>query len=466
MSARDASVRERLDRHWFEPAHVRDLAWLRIGTVFVLLADAMWPGTLTRQLQLTRLPAEWFDPIPSLKVLMLPFGWGARPGAEAIVAAWVVCGVAGIAALVGARTRLSLGVFAIASTFLLSHFYSYGIVQHPQAAATIALWMLILTPSGEALSVDAMRTRIAESARRGRFVPGQAAAMSRDARWPLRAVQWLLATVYLSAALWKITRGRAEWLNGYTMQYYLLVDGSTHRVPLAIAFAHAHWIGIASAVITLAFELTFVVCILFPRTTPVYLATGVGVHAGIWVLMRAPFFQLLALYAAFAEPIRQWVRRWAPSGTLRAHARTWEVIYDGRCPLCIRTVTQLDVLDGARCLRYVDLEREWELAVALVSGVSRESMREEMTLVRSDGRVLRGFFAFREISRRVPALWPLAPLMFAPGSAWAGVRVYRWVAANRARRLCEGSACAVHGRRAARQGSGRAAAIEFEGSAS
>jgi hypothetical protein len=58
VSVRDASVRERLDRHWFEPARVRDLAWLRIAIVFVLLADAMWPGTLMRQLQLTRLPAE------------------------------------------------------------------------------------------------------------------------------------------------------------------------------------------------------------------------------------------------------------------------------------------------------------------------------------------------------------------------------------------------------------------------
>jgi hypothetical protein len=33
---------------------------------------------------------------------MLPFGWGARPGATLVVAAWVVCGMAGIGALVGA----------------------------------------------------------------------------------------------------------------------------------------------------------------------------------------------------------------------------------------------------------------------------------------------------------------------------------------------------------------------------
>jgi hypothetical protein len=48
--------------------------------------------------------------------------------------------------------------------------------------------MLILTPSGGELSVDSMLVRIAESARRERFVRREAEAMSRDARWPLRLV--------------------------------------------------------------------------------------------------------------------------------------------------------------------------------------------------------------------------------------------------------------------------------------
>jgi predicted DCC family thiol-disulfide oxidoreductase YuxK len=460
------SLRERLDRHWFEPAPLRDLAWLRIAIVFVLLADAIWPGTLAQQLQLTRPPAEWFDPIPSLKVLMLPLGWGARPSATIVVIAWSACVVAGIAALVGARTRPWLFVFAMANTFLLSHLFSYGIVQHPQAAAMIVLWMLMLTPSGAALSVDAMRARVAESARRERFVPSEGEGTSRDARWPLRVVQWLLVILYLSAALWKLTRGGAEWLNGYTMQYYLLVDGSAHRVPLAITLAHSHWIGVASAVVTLAFELTFVACVLFPRTTPVYLATGAGLHVGIWLLMQASFFQLLALYAAFAEAIREWRWREAPSTSGRNSPRVWTVVYDGYCPLCIRTTTQLDVLDGASRLRYVDLEREWWRAAELVPGVTRDEMREEMAVVTPEGRVLRGFFAFREIARRVPLLWMLVPVMFAPGAEWAGTRVYAAVAANRARRVCEGSACAVHGPRRAGRGIGKAAVIEFEQSAS
>jgi predicted DCC family thiol-disulfide oxidoreductase YuxK len=459
------SARERLDRYWFEPARVRDLAYVRIAIVFVLLADAMWPGTLAQQLRLTRLPGDWFVPIPALKVLMLPFGWGARPGAALIVVAWIVCGVAGIGALVGAYTRLSLAVFAAASSFLLAHLYSYGTLAHPQAAATIVLWMLILTPSGGELSVDAMRVRVAESTRKQRFVRSEAETMSRDARWPLRLVQWLLVVIYLSAAFSKITLGKAAWLNGYTMTYYLLLDGGTHHVPLAIALAPVHWFGVACAVLALAFELTFVVCILFPRTMPAYLATGAALHTGIWLLLRAPFFQFLALYSAFAEPMREALRRRAPSVSRGDSSRVWTVVYDGYCPLCIRTMTQLDALDGARRLRSVDLEREWERVEELVPGVSREQMREEMAVVTPEGRVLRGFFAARELSRRLPALWVLMPVLFAPGAEWVGTRVYAWVAANRARRLCEGDSCAVHGA-CAEEGSGSGAVIEFGRSAS
>jgi len=462
-------LRERLDRYWFEPARVRDLAYLRIAIVLVLLADALWPGNLESMLRLARLPNEWFVPIPALKALMLPLGWGARPSALMIVIAWIVCGVAGFAALIGAYTRWALAIFATASTLLLAHFYSYGTMRHPQAAATIVLWMLLLTPSGGELSVDAMRVRVAESRRRARFEPRVAEAVSRDARWPLRVVQWLLVVVYLSAALSKITLGKAAWLNGYTMSYYLLVDGIGNSLPLSLALAHVPWVGIAAAVLALAFELTFVACVLVPRTTPAYLATGALLHTGIWLLMRAPFFQFIALYAAFAEPLREERRRWAANRERgrAAPARVWTVVYDGYCPLCIRTMTQLEVLDGARRLRYVDLERESARAAALMPGVSFESMREEMAAVTPEGRVLRGFFAFREVSKRLPVLWPLVPLMFAPGAEWAGTRIYAWVAANRARRLCEGDACAVHGAHGAGHGkTGVQTAIDFGGSAS
>jgi predicted DCC family thiol-disulfide oxidoreductase YuxK len=454
----------RLDRYWFAPARVRDLAYLRITIVLVLLLGVMWPGALESQLHLTRLPAEWFTPVPALKVLMLPFGWGARPTALLVTIAWIVCGVTGIAALLGAHTRATLATFAVTCTFLVLHQYAFGTLHHPEAGATIMLWVLILTPCGAELSADALRARVAESRVRGRFVARGVDTESRDARWPMRLAQWLLVCVYASAGLSKLVVAGRSWMNGYTLSYYLLLDGVNHHLPVTLAIAHVHWLGVVCAAVTMAFELTFVLCVLFPRLSPVYLATGTALHTGIWVFMRPPFFQFIALFAAFAEPVRSELRRWTG---VRRNERVWTLVYDGCCPLCIRTMTQLDELDGARRLRYVDLERETDRARALLPGVSLEDMRQAMAVVTPTGVGLRGFFAFREISRRLPVLWPLVPLMYAPGAAWVGTRVYAWVAANRARRLCEGDACAVHGAHGGGKGDAAGnAVIDFGGSAS
>lgn len=454
----------RLDRYWFAPARLRDLAYLRITLVLVLLLGVMWPGALESQLQLTRMPAEWFTPVPALKVLMLPFGWGARPTALLVTIAWIVCGVSGIAALLGAYTRATLATFAVTCTVLVLHQYAFGTLHHPEAGATIMLWVLILTPCGAELSEDALRARVADSRVRGRFVARGVDAESRDARWPMRLAQWLLVSFYASAGLSKLVVAGTLWMNGYTMSYYLLLDGVNHQLPMSLAIAHVHWFGAVCAAAAMAFELTFVLCVLFPRLSPAYLATGTALHTGIWVFMRPPFFQFIALYAAFAEPVRDELRRWTEVG---ARERVWTLVFDGYCPLCIRTMTQLDALDGIRRLRYVDLERETDRASALLPGISIEDMREEMAVVTPSGLGLRGFFAFREISRRLPVLWPLVPLMYAPGSAWVGTRVYAWVAANRARRLCEGDACVVHGAHGrGKGGAAVGAVIDFGGSAS
>jgi predicted DCC family thiol-disulfide oxidoreductase YuxK len=127
-------------------------------------------------------------------------------------------------------------------------------------------------------------------------------------------------------------------------------------------------------------------------------------------------------------------------------------------------MTQLEELDGWRRLSFVDLERESRPAKELVPGASIEAMREQMTVVTPDGRALRGFFAFRELSLRLPIFSLLVPVMVAPGAEWIGTRVYAWVARRRARRVCEGERCAVHG--GGERVAGGRAAIDFGGSAS
>ena len=44
------------------------------------------------------------------------------------------------------------------------------------------------------------------------------------AAWPLRLIQILFALVYFDAGLSKLHASGLDWVNGYTLQYYLATD--------------------------------------------------------------------------------------------------------------------------------------------------------------------------------------------------------------------------------------------------
>jgi hypothetical protein len=68
---------------------------------------------------------------------------------------------------------------------------------------------------------------------------------------------------------------------------------------------------------------------------------------------------------------------------------------------------------------------------------------DEMHLLpRGSRRYYHGFTAFRWMAWRLPLCWCLAPLLYLPGMASLGQRVYRWVARNRFRLVpCHGGIC-------------------------
>ena len=77
-------------------------------------------------------------------------------------------------------------------------------------------------------------------------------------------------------------------------------------------------------------------------------------------------------------------------------------------------------------------------------GVSYARALSEMIVIAPNGRTAGGFDAFRLIARVLPALWPVLPLLYVPGAAWIGRRVYKWVAKNRYRLVkCDG-VCSLH----------------------
>ncbi len=131
------------------------------------------------------------------------------------------------------------------------------------------------------------------------------------------------------------------------------------------------------------------------------------------------------------------------------------VIYDGNCQFCCSQVERLHWLDRGSRLSFLSLH-DPQVSQFLPEWTHEELMREMLVLPRrgaeSDRRqIYGGARAARYLSRRLPLLWWLAPLLHLPGSlplwSWAYQLVarqrYRWNKAQ-GKAECDGGSCEVH----------------------
>jgi predicted DCC family thiol-disulfide oxidoreductase YuxK len=120
------------------------------------------------------------------------------------------------------------------------------------------------------------------------------------------------------------------------------------------------------------------------------------------------------------------------------------ILYDGRCPLCQKSVALLRRLDWLRRLSYQDA-RDVEHLPATNVPLDPERLLQEMHLLTPDRqRTYSGFKAFRWIAGRLPVFWLMWPLLFVPGIPWLGRRIYRWIARHRYHLVpCRNGTCAV-----------------------
>lgn len=124
------------------------------------------------------------------------------------------------------------------------------------------------------------------------------------------------------------------------------------------------------------------------------------------------------------------------------------VLYDGRCGFCRARVKQLAWLDGSGGrLAYLSLH---DPAVAAeYPGAPAERLLEEMCVVDRQGSYHWGADAVRYLSRQLPRLWWIAPLMHVPGIMLLARPTYAWISRNRYLlggkiEECEDGACSVH----------------------
>ncbi|MEL6816633.1 MAG: HTTM domain-containing protein, partial [Cyanobacteria bacterium J06598_3] len=221
--------------------------------------------------------------------------------------------VSGVTSLLGVKTRLSLFLFALGNVYMQAYLYSFGSFHHGEAIMLIVLFLFALAPAGGVLSWDSWRhrrggTRVTERGTAQRGIAGRVVESLRPvsvyARWPLLVTQWLFSIVYLSAAVNKVNADgpgllSAEWMNGYTLQHYLLRDGLQWGSELGVWLGQFHVPAIISSWFAVLFEATFWLVLPFPKLIWLFIPLGYALHIGIWMAQRAPFFHYLALYVVF-----------------------------------------------------------------------------------------------------------------------------------------------------------------------
>ena len=120
------------------------------------------------------------------------------------------------------------------------------------------------------------------------------------------------------------------------------------------------------------------------------------------------------------------------------------VLYDGECALCRKTTTILKRLDWFNRLAFQNC-RDTASIPANTAHLDANRMVQQMHVLTPDlQQALAGYQAVRWIAGRVPLLWPLYPLLYIPGMARLGQRLYLWVARNRFRLVpCREGVCTI-----------------------
>ncbi len=404
--------------YWFQPAPLLNLAICRIIIItFQLYHIIVKNDFLGQILERANRPGAKYNPTLIVKLLGLPFGLNTPPPDWFLISLFWLTIIAGFFSLFGFKTNFSLIVLAIGNLFLQSYVYSFGRFHHPEALMMIGLLILALSPAGRVLSIDDLGERIKLNIKNKNFTTfNLTEEQSIFARWPVILLWWMFAFVYFSAGFAKLSTGGLDWLNGYTLQTYLLSDALTWNRPLGIWLGQQHTLAVIFSYGAILFEITFFLVLIFPRLVWVYIPMGTAFHTGIYLAQAAPFFQYIAIYSVFipwTSIINSFSRRQKSS----QNQNKLEILYDGLSPRYLRLITFFCYFDWFKRLSYSDLEVRWQNLSQTHPHISLEECRREIHLLLPNSATRKGLFAVREILWCLPILWPLLLITYLPGAS-------------------------------------------------
>jgi Vitamin K-dependent gamma-carboxylase len=214
-----------------------------------------------------------------------------------------ICVFSALCAIAGVRARPALAVLTVSAFYLFALSQFSGAVWHDMHL----LWMAALlaaSPCDEALAYDHRdEPPFGDSVRYG---------------WPLTLARLQLGAVYFFPGLHKLLASGLAWALSDNLRNQLWWKWAEHGATPSVRIDHYPRLLIAGALFVLAFELSFPVLALLPRTRPWVAAAGFLFHTFAGYFLAIPFVSLWATYVVLLDPRRMapcWKRDSASSTT-------------------------------------------------------------------------------------------------------------------------------------------------------
>jgi len=189
----------------------------------------------------------------------------------------------------------------------------------------------------------------------------------------------------------------------------------------------------------LVFQITFLALFYRRNLRPFYFLIGLGLHIGITLSFNIyPFGLGMLSFYALMMPF-SWYK--AIANVLQAKQASLRVFYDQQCPLCCRTVLTIKHFD---IFNRVDFRPAQATAAQQpeLQAIDSQQLLKDLYAVDAQGRVYAGVATYAKILRVMGYMAPVGWLITMPGVYQIACHIYRRIADNRQRQLCD-SECMV-----------------------
>jgi predicted DCC family thiol-disulfide oxidoreductase YuxK len=237
----------------------------------------------------------------------------------------------------------------------------------------------------------------------------------------IRLMQIQMAIIFFYSAVNKIPGD--DWWKGDAI-WRVFIHNDFYNRPLLDLLASQYWLVNLATYLTLLIEIAYPFLIWQRRTRPYLLAGAIFLHLQFGTLMGMPYFSFVMVMGHMSFLRQEWLSRLGQ--WWKRKIGDMEMIYDGRCGFCVRSMAWFLAFDGLRQIRIRDFRTNPSPVVA------DALVERALYTVLPDGRALPGFEAYRYVVPRVPGLWWLVPFFYIPVlSRLLGHPIYNWIAANR-----------------------------------